>query len=69
LDGCSRYEDCRARQFSDIDVQLRYLRAAHRDRNRMSARIARFGPELRMIVVLRLRVVVVVGYRCGLVFV
>jgi hypothetical protein len=35
----------------------------------MSARIARFGLERGMILVLGLRVVVVVGYRCGFVFV
>jgi hypothetical protein len=42
-------------------MQLRHLRAAHRDRDSMSTRIARFGSESWMIRVLDSQVIVVVG--------
>jgi hypothetical protein len=63
LDRCGRYQDCRPRQFRDHDVQLRPLRAAHRDRHGVLARVAGVRLQRRKTVVLRLVVVVVVGYR------
>ena len=59
---CRREKDCRARHFCDLNVQLRHLRAAHRDRDSVSAGITRFGSESWMIRVLDSRVIVVVGY-------
>jgi hypothetical protein len=60
LDRCTRHPGRRSRHFSDVNVQLRYLRAAGRDRNSVSARIARLGPEPRVIAVLVARVVIAI---------
>ncbi len=69
LDTCSRDDDSRARQFSDHNVQLRYLRAAHRHGHRVAAWVARVRLKRRKTVVLCLFVVIVVGYRCLMVLV
>jgi hypothetical protein len=45
-------------------MQLRHLRAAHRDCHRVVARVARVRLQRRKTVVLCLVVVIVVGYRC-----
>jgi fatty acid desaturase len=45
-------------------MQLRHLRAAHRDGHRVVARVARVRLQRRKTVVLCLVVVIVVGYRC-----
>jgi hypothetical protein len=44
-------------------MQLRHLRAAHRDGHRVVARVARVRLQRRQTVVLYLVVVIVVGYR------
>jgi hypothetical protein len=67
LDRCSRYEDGGAGQFSDVNMQRRHRRAAHRDGHRVVARVAGVGLQRRKTVVLCLVVVVVVGYRCRMV--
>ena len=48
-------------------MQLRHLRAAHRDCHRVAARVAGVRLQRRKTVVLCLVVVVVVGYRCMMV--
>jgi hypothetical protein len=49
-------------------MQLRHLGAAHRDCHRVVARVARVRLQRRKTVVLCLVVVIVVGYRCGMMF-
>jgi hypothetical protein len=60
-DRGSRHQNGWSWKFSDIDLQLRHLRAAHRDGYRVSAGIARLGTEPRLILVLVVRVTIVVG--------
>ena len=64
MDRCSGNDNGRARHFSDRNVQLRYLRPAHRDGHRVVAWVARVHLKRRETVVLCLFVVIVVGYRC-----
>jgi hypothetical protein len=52
-------EDGWPRQFRDLDLDLGHLGAAHRDRDSMSARIARFCLPFRMFPILGPRMVVV----------
>ena len=64
FDRCSLHDNGRAREFSDREMELRHLRAAHRDGHRVVAWVARLRLKRRKTVVLCLFVVIVGGYRC-----
>jgi hypothetical protein len=63
VDRGGQHKNRWALKFSDVDVQLRHLRAGHRDRHGVLARIAFVRLQRRKTVVLRLAMVVVVGCR------
>ena len=69
VNGRGRIENRRAEQFGNIDVNLGHLRAAHCGGYGVSPRVARVLLQRRKVVVLARGMVVLVGYRCMMVFV
>ena len=59
----ARSDECRAWKFCDVDVHLRHLGTAQRDRYDMPTGIARFGLHRRMPIIGSSGVVILIGER------
>ena len=63
-DGCGRHDDRGPGNVGEIDVHLWHVRTAHGDGNRVATGVARFGLQLRVVLVALRRVVLQFGYCC-----
>ena len=63
-DGYGRHDDRGAGNVGEIDVHLWHVRTAHGDGNRVATGVARFGLQLRVVLVALRRVVLQFDYCC-----